>query len=82
MSHGMHGHTGALVCAILEMVYVDKNAWFQNEAARRGITLEQLTAAAITEAMHEQEMQCECRCARKYQHVAAGCGRAQTRNTP
>ena len=31
MCHSMNGHTGALVCAILEMVYVDKNVWHEQQ---------------------------------------------------
>lgn len=77
MCHSMQENTGALVCALLEMVYVDKNVWFQNEAARRGITLEQLTAAAITEAMHEHGAQRGCRCAHN-----TSCGRNNVRNSP
>ena len=41
------------VVGILDMTYVQERGRFEAEAARRGITLEQLVAAAITEATRE-----------------------------
>jgi hypothetical protein len=47
------GAVGDLVCQILVAVR-DQSARFEAEARARGISLEQLTAAAITEAVREQ----------------------------
>jgi hypothetical protein len=43
-----------LVCALLEAVYVTSRAAFEREARERGLTLEQLAAAAVTEAVRER----------------------------
>ena len=45
---------GDLVCAILDSIYVQNRSTFAVEAARRKITVEQLAAAAITEAVREK----------------------------
>jgi hypothetical protein len=42
-----------VVGAILNAVYVKDRQWFIAEALRRGITREQLAAAAITDALRK-----------------------------
>jgi hypothetical protein len=44
---------GDLVCSILHSIYVQHKARFRREAARCDAAVEQLAAAAITEALRE-----------------------------
>jgi hypothetical protein len=39
---------GDTICSILHAVYVEEREQFQKEAAKRQITVEQMSAAAIT----------------------------------
>ncbi|HEV3144948.1 MAG TPA: hypothetical protein VGZ47_13745 [Gemmataceae bacterium] len=44
---------GDTVCAILTAIYVDEAEQYRKEALKRGITVEQLAAAAITGMVQE-----------------------------
>jgi hypothetical protein len=44
---------GDTVCKILTAIYVQEREQFKKEAKRRGITVEQLAAAAITGMIQE-----------------------------
>ena len=45
---------GDLVCQILTTIYVEDRARFEQRAAERAATLEQLAAAAITQMVRER----------------------------
>ena len=45
---------GDLICAILETIYVKNRSRMRREASQRSLTVEQLAAAAIAEAVREQ----------------------------
>ncbi len=45
---------GDAVCGILHEVYVARPVEFGQHAARQGITMEQLAAAAVAGAIHER----------------------------
>ena len=45
---------GDLVCSILTAIYVSKPQQFRKEANQRGMTVEQLAAAAITGMIEER----------------------------
>jgi len=44
---------GDTICVLLTAVYVEERETFKKEAARRGIGVEQLAAAAIAEIVRE-----------------------------
>jgi hypothetical protein len=44
----------ALACQILTTIYVDERGRFEQSAAQRGATPEQLAAAAITQMVRER----------------------------
>jgi hypothetical protein len=46
---------GDLILQILSTIYVKARARFQKEARKRGISVEQLAAAAITAALAERK---------------------------
>ena len=52
---GDPGKVGRIVCQILQRIYVRSRARFEHEARKRGITLEQLAAAAIAMAVMQQQ---------------------------
>ncbi len=45
---------GDLVCQILDTIYVQRRANFEQSARVRAVSLEQLAAAAIMGALHER----------------------------
>jgi len=44
---------GALVCGILEEIYIEAPEVFRTAARQRGVRVEQLAAASITEAIRQ-----------------------------